>query len=99
MARTTSIVDLSPVNVSGPVRASRARVIWEAGKLYIAKSKTDVTVYDAEKPERDSPSSSTWRTGEFVFHKRGCSSCGYALGRYKARELMAAARTTDEAGA
>ena len=77
-----AVYDLSPATVAGEVEASRARVIWADGLLYVFTSTEDVTVLKApEKPTRAKTShGGNWYTVDGVdvkWRKKGCScSCG-----------------------
>jgi hypothetical protein len=86
-------IDVSPVQVSGPIRGVKARVIWQDGKLYVARGAQDVTVFDVpEEPVPTDQRRSMWETPEGLkFYRRGCSSCGYTLGRVPAADLIARA--------
>jgi hypothetical protein len=86
-------IDVSPVQVSGPMRAVKARVIWADGKLYVARGSRDVTVFEVpEPPAQTDPRRGVWQTPEGLkFYRRGCSSCGYTLNRVPAADLMAIA--------
>lgn len=94
MTATKPTIDVSPVQVSGPIRAVKARVIWTDGKLYVARGSKDVTVFDVpEEPTKTDPRRGLWETPDGLkFYRRGCSSCGYTLNRVPAADLIAVAK-------
>ncbi|MBE3134534.1 MAG: hypothetical protein IMZ55_13775 [Acidobacteria bacterium] len=74
-----AFTDGGPFNVYEGKRliASRARVIYEDGKLYVVRSSTAVKSFDV--PEPVAAGAETWTAGPLKFTRRGCSTCGWQL--------------------
>lgn len=86
------LLDVSPVEVRGPIRAVKARVIYADGKLYVARGSQDVTSFEVPEPTKTDPRRSQFAAeNDLTFYRRGCGSCGYTLGRIPAEDLIAAA--------
>lgn len=85
--------DQGPVNVAGAARGSRGRVLWRNGTLFVAFSATRVNAYSC--PEEPTKTGEEWKAqtsaGEVRFTRRGCSSCGFSLGRLNPQRLISAA--------
>lgn len=82
-------LDVGPVHVYRGKRliASRARIIYEDGKLYVVRSSTAVAWFVTPEPVGTSVES--WTAGEFRFTRKGCSTCGWQLkGLSKAQLIL-----------
>lgn len=83
-------VDMGPVNVMGAVRASRARVLWAEGTLYIVHTASRIEKVETAEPVLEGQ---VWRaqseSGLISFTRRGCPSCGYRLGRIPTDQILA----------
>lgn len=101
-ARPNVTLDVSPVEVRGAVRGSKARVIYADGKLYVALNVNDVRVLEMEQPTETKastqrrPWSGQWEGQGISFYRRGCATCGYTLNRHAAATLIAKAKTVGE---
>jgi hypothetical protein len=84
-------VDIGPVNVMGARRASRARVLWAEGTLYIVHTASRIEKVETAEPTREA--TGVWRaqseSGLISFTRRGCPSCGYRLGRIPLEQILA----------
>lgn len=90
-------LDVSPVEVRGPMRAVKARVIYADGKLYVARGSQNVTSYEVAEPTKTDPRRSQFAAENgLTFYRRGCGSCGYTLGRIPAADLIAVAVPGDQ---
>lgn len=86
------LLDVSPVEVRGPMRAVKARVIYADGKLYVARGSQDVTSYDVPEPTKTDPRRSQFAAENgLTFYRRGCGSCGYSLRNVPVADLIAVA--------
>ena len=86
-----STVDIAPadVRVNGNLVATKARVFWVDGHLYVARSSTNVTRYElAEAPEKGRDGLYRVDSLGMSFRKNGCGTCGYVLGRVPRLRLM-----------
>lgn len=92
------LLDVSPVQVSGPMRAVKARVVYAVadgvGKLYVARGSQDVTSYDVPEPTKTDPRRHQYAAESIglSFYRRGCGSCGYTLARVPVADLIAVAK-------
>jgi hypothetical protein len=87
-------LDVSPVDVRGVIRGSKARVIYADGKLYVALGINNVKMIEAPEPVQTKPGNgprAVWETAGLTFYRRGCSTCGYTLNRHPAATLIAKA--------
>lgn len=84
---------MGPVNVTGVMRANRARVIYEDGRLFIFQTATRHAVFETYSPVGDNNGSFSAElrdgSGEVTFTRHGCSTCGYSLGRIPKEQLLA----------
>lgn len=82
-------VDIGPVNVLGAMRASRARVLWADGILYVVHSASRIEKLATSQPVLEGQ---VWRaqseTGLVSFSRRGCPACGYKLGRIPVDQIL-----------
>lgn len=91
------LLDVSPVEVRGPMRAVKARVIYAvdesgAGRLYVARGSEDVTVFEVSEPTKTDPRRSQFAAENgLTFYRRGCGSCGYSLRSVPVDKLIAVA--------
>ena len=80
-------VDLGPARVRGHrdlTATGRARVMWDEGVLYVARSSRDVVRVDCpEQPPEPTRVGQDWSAqtavGTITFRRKGCS-CSYSLG-------------------
>lgn len=83
-------VDIGPVMVTGAVRASRARVLWSEGTLYVVHSASRIQKITTEEPVLEGQ---VWRaqseSGLISFTRKGCPACGYQLGRIPVEQILA----------
>src|SRR5690606_42134448 len=86
--------DKSPVDLTDGLRVRRARVLWRAGVLYVATTRTSVATYPAAGPSTQIIAGRwqiTLDDGRTVrLTKRGCP-CSYSLAKVAATELLNAA--------
>lgn len=84
------MIDVGPVNVTGVVRASRARVLWSDGTLFIVHSASRIQKIETDQPVLEGQ---VWRAqsegGLISFTRKGCPACGYQLGRIPAEQILA----------
>jgi hypothetical protein len=84
-------IDIGPVNVMGAIRASRARVLWSEGTLYVVHSANRIDKIETTEPTREA--TGVWRaqseSGLISFTRKGCPSCGYRLGRIPTEQILA----------
>lgn len=83
------MLDGGPYNVYEGKRllASRARVIYEDGRLYVVRSSTAVKWWATEEPVAAGHES--WTAGPLKFTRKGCSTCGWQLkGLSKAQLIL-----------
>lgn len=84
------MLDVGPVNITGAVKMYRARVWWRDGTLFMCGAENLVKTAETEEPEKDSRG--WWKTqlsdGRHIhFSRRGCSTCGWQLGRLNPETL------------
>lgn len=92
-------VDVGPAQVRGPEQlcvAGKARVMWDDGVLYIARSTADVVRVNCPTQPVEPPRvGQSWVAatvvGDVTFKRRGCS-CGYPLGNVAFGTLRDTAR-------
>jgi hypothetical protein len=90
-----SQVDSSPAEVRGPipgVRASRARVVWREGMLYVATASNKVRAYEA--PDAPVLNGNMWSTGGWSWYRSRCGTCSFSLGQVPVSQLIAAAKVS-----
>jgi hypothetical protein len=83
-------VDIGPVNVMGAIRASRARVLWSEGTLYVVHSANRIDKIETAEPTREA--TGVWRaqseSGLISFTRKGCPTCNYRLGRIPIDQIV-----------
>lgn len=85
-------LDVGPVNITGAVKMYRARVWWRDGVLYMCGAENLVKSAEVEEPIRDARGwwAAVLSDGRHIhFTRRGCSACGWQLGRMD-REMLEA---------
>lgn len=101
-----AVLDVGPVRVSGRIRATRARVIWTEGRLYVCLAANNVRSFTTSELAFDGEVWTTHTeegddgTHHIEFTRKGCPACGWQLGKLKANRIIAvgdgeAARATD----
>lgn len=90
MSQDNGFFDQGPMNVSGAITARRARVIHTDGTLYVFTTPTSAQVVLTTDPAQSGEewTVETMDGEEISFTRRGCSSCGWGLGRYSAPDLL-----------
>lgn len=84
--------DQGPMNVSGAITARRARVIYKDGMLYVFTTPTRAQSMATTEPVQSGQdwTVQTEEDGTVIhFTRRGCSTCGWNLGRFSAPDLLA----------
>jgi len=87
------VLDLSPVTVSGPITAARARVIYHDGTLAVFTAPDQVQTFPTEQPTRlrGARWSVTTEAGDLAIQKTcGCGGAGGTpLAKARRADLLA----------
>lgn len=102
MSRMRPPLDMGPCQVKGlPNQGviTRARVMWEDGVLYVARTPADVVAVGCSDipagPVRlGRPHTAVTSLGSVTFSRRGCS-CSYRIGQVASGQLVDAATRLD----
>jgi len=91
VSQDNGFFDQGPMNVTGAITARRARVIWKDGNLYVFTTPKNPQVMPTTEPvlNGDGYSVSTPEDGTISFTRKGCSTCGWTLGKITAEQLLA----------
>ena len=91
MSQNNGFFDKGPMNVTGGITARRARVIHKDGTLFVFTTPNAWVSRETSEPEltKDVWTVTSLEEETIEFTRRGCSACGWTLGKVTAADLLA----------